>query len=238
MDQKIQVVQLVADPYPPYQYMEGGAVRGVDHDIIAAAFKEHGIDTSTRLLPWDNCIQLFRDGMADGIFQIARTPEREQEYIFSKPLRAAKTVFYKRLEDLISLDRNTGLLEQLKRYRVGVVKGYSYDPLIDGLGKPPRIETDSQEALLTDLIGAEFHLAIIDRGVAEYLARKMGMKDINKVEGYEIERRLYVAFQRNRDEIAERFNSGLDRVKEKGIYERIFEDYGLTQNWNMNQDID
>jgi len=228
MNTKIQVVQLVADPYPPYQYMEGGTVRGVDHDIIAAAFKEHGIDTRTRLLPWDDCIQVLRDGMADGVFQIVCTPKREREYIFSKPLRAAKTVFYKRAEDPISFDRNeVGVFEQLTKCRVGVMRGYSYNRLIDGLGESFRIEVDSHKALLTGLVGAEFDLAIIDRGVAEYLARKMGIEEINKVEGYHLTRKLHVAFQRNRDEIADRFNSGLDRVQEKGIYERIFESYGL-----------
>jgi ABC-type amino acid transport substrate-binding protein len=55
----------------------------------------------------------------------------------------------------------------------------------------------------------------------------MGIRDIGRAEGYEITRQLHVAFQRNRDHIADRFNSGLDRVKEKGIYDRIFERYEL-----------
>ena len=228
MEQKIEVVQLVADPYPPYQYMEGGSVRGVDHDIIAAAFREHGIDTSTHLLPWDDCVQRLRDDMAHGIFQIARTPEREKEYIFSKPLRAAETVFYRRTEDRITFRRDTGVLEQVKKYRIGVVKGYSYAPLINGLGEPFRIAMDSQEALLAGLREKEVDLAIIDRGVAEYLTHKMGIGDIDRAGGYEITRQLHVAFQRDRDEIADRFNSGLERVREKGIYDRIFESYGLT----------
>lgn len=63
MDQKIEAVQLVADPYPPYQYMEGGTVKGVDHDIIAAAFAEYGILTIARLLPWDDCIRLLVAGL-------------------------------------------------------------------------------------------------------------------------------------------------------------------------------
>ena len=237
MNRKIEVVQLVADSYPPYQYMDGDAVRGVDHDIIVAAFREHGVDTITRLLPWGRCIQLLKEGKAHGIFQIVRTPEREKEYIFSKPLRAAKTVFYRRKEDPITLRRDTGVWEQLRRFRVGVVKGYSYESPIDRLGEPFRVEMDSQTALLAGLTGGDFDLAIIDRGVAEYLANKMGIDGIDTVEGYEMTRQLHVAFQRSRNEIADRFDSGLDRVKEKGIYDRIFEYYGLTQNRNINRGI-
>ena len=228
MEQKIRTVQLVADPYPPYQYVESGGIRGVDHDIIAAAFREHGIDMMIRLLPWDECIQLLKEDKADGIFQIVRTPEREKAYIFSKPLRAAKTVIYKRLEDPVRFVKNIDFWEQLKKYRLGIVKGYSYNPLIDSLGEPSKMEVDSQEALLTGLTRGEFDLAVIDWGVAKYLANKMGIRDIERAEGYEITRELHVAFQRNRDEIADRFNSGLDAVKEKRIYDSIFESYGLA----------
>jgi polar amino acid transport system substrate-binding protein len=227
MDQKIQTVQLVADPFPPYQYVESGAIRGVDHDIIAAAFGEHGIDMMTRLLPWDECIQLLKKEKADGIFQIAPTPERVKAYIFSKPLRAARTVIYKRAKDQIRFTMNIDFSEQLKNYRLGVVKGYSYHPLIDSLGENSKMEVDSQEALLTGLRRGKFDLAVIDWGVARYLANNMGIRDIGRAEGYEITRQLHVAFQRNRDHIADRFNSGLDRVKEKGIYDRIFERYEL-----------
>ena len=228
MDQKIQTVQLVADPFPPYQYVESGAIRGVDHDIIAAAFGEYGIDIMTRLFPWDECIHLLKEEKADGIFQIAPTPEREKAYIFSKPLRAARTVMYKRVENPIRFDMNNDFSEQLKNYRLGVVKGYSYHPLIDSLGEHSKMEVDSQEALLTGLRRGKFDLAVIDWGVAQYLANNMGIRDIDRAEGYEITRQLHVAFQRNRNHIADRFNSGLDRVKEKGIYNRIFARYGLV----------
>ncbi|UCD71757.1 MAG: amino acid ABC transporter substrate-binding protein [Syntrophobacterales bacterium] len=228
MDQKIQTVRLVADPYPPYQYMEGGIIRGIDHDIIAASFEEHGIDMITRLFPWDECIKMLKEDKADGIFQIVRTPERERAYIFSKTLRNARTVICRRTEDTMSFVEDINFSEQLKKYRVGVVKGYSYNPLIDRLGEPSRMEVDSQEALLTGLRRGEFDLIVIDWGVAKYLANKMEIRGIDKLEGYEITRQLYVAFQRNRNHIADLFNSGLDRVKEKGIYDGIFERYGLT----------
>jgi polar amino acid transport system substrate-binding protein len=228
MDQKIEAVQLVADPYPPYQYIEGGTVKGVDHDIIAAAFAEHGIPTITRLLPWDDCIRLLAAGKAHGIFQIVRTPEREKRFIFSKPLRTERTVLCKRLGDPIRFVEDLDFSKKLKEYRLGVMKGYSYTPLIDSLGEPSKVEVDSQEALLTRLSEADFDLALIDWGVAKYLANRTGIRGIDKVEGYEIARQLHVAFHQDRDEIANRFNSGLDRVKEKGIYDGIFKRHGLN----------
>jgi len=40
----MKTVRLLADPYPPYQFLDGPAVRGVDHDLIAAAFGEVGLE--------------------------------------------------------------------------------------------------------------------------------------------------------------------------------------------------
>ena len=228
MDQETGTVQLVADPYPPYQYGEGGAIRGVDQEIIAATFKEHGMNIVTRLLPWDDCIQLLKEGKAHGIFQITLTYEREKAYIFSEPLRVAKTVFYKRAENRLSFAKSVDIQGQLKKYRVGVARGYSYSPLIDGLGESSRIEADSQEMLLTGLSRGDFDLIIMDCGVAEYMTQKWAIGNIEKVSGYESTRQLHVAFHPSRKEIADRFNSGLVKVKEKGIFDRIFECYGLT----------
>jgi polar amino acid transport system substrate-binding protein len=228
MGQETGTVQLVADPYPPYQYGEGEDIRGVDQDIIVAAFKEHGMNIVTRLLPWDDCLQFLKEGKAHGIFQITLTCEREKAYIFSKPLRVAKTVFYKRAEKPLSFVESVDILGQLKKYRVGVVRGYSYSPLIDGLGVPSRIEADSQETLLTGLSRGDFDLIVMDWGVAEYMTQKWAIGNIEKVSGYESTRQLHVAFHPSRQEIADRFNSGLDRVKEKGLFDRVFERYGLT----------
>ena len=228
MDQETGTVQLVADPYPPYQYGEGGAIRGVDQEIIAAAFKEHGMNIVTRLLPWEDCLQFLKEGKAHGLFQITPTGEREKAYIFSKPLRVAKTVFYRKAENPLSFGEGVDISGQLKKHRVGVVRGYSYSPLIDGLGESSRREADSQETLLTGLLRGDFDLIVMDWGVAEYMTQKWAIGNIEKVSGYESTRQLHVAFHPSRQEIADRFNSGLDKVKEKGIFDRIFECYGLT----------
>ena len=73
-------VQLVADPYPPYQFSENETICGVDHDVIVAAFREVGLETMTTLLPWNECLSRVRGGEADGIFQIQRSPERDEIY--------------------------------------------------------------------------------------------------------------------------------------------------------------
>ena len=228
MNQKSQTVKLVADPYPPYQYKENDTVKGIDQDIIASAFKEYKIETKTRLFPWEVCAEHMEMKKADGIFQITSTPEREKAFLFSKPFRTAKSVFFRNAKTSIRFNKDDEILTQLKRYKLGVLKGYSYDPIIDGLREPVRTEVRSQEILLGDLLRGNFDLAIMDTGVAAYLIEKMHMDGIERVEGYEITRKLHVAFQKNLYALVNLFNAGIDKVKRKGLYNEIFKDYGLN----------
>ena len=227
MNQRIETVKLVADPYPPYQYKENNTVKGIDHDIITAAFEEHEIKTKTQLFPWEVCIEHMEMKKVDGIFQITITPEREKAFLFSKPLRIAKTVLFRNTKTPVRFNKDVEILCQLKRYKLGVLAGYSYDPMIDSLREPVRTEVKSQEMLLEDLLRGEFDLAIMDLGVAAYLMEKMDMDGIERVEGYEITRQLHVAFQKNLCELVNLFNAGLDKVREKGLYNKIFKNYGL-----------
>ena len=114
-------VNLVADPYPPYQFEEVGIVRGIDHDIIFEAFKTHHIKTETRLLSWEECMRQMDNKKADGIFQITRTPEREKKFLFSDILRSAKAVFFKREGNPIEYDQDIDIVQQLKGLKIGIL---------------------------------------------------------------------------------------------------------------------
>lgn len=85
---------MVADPYPPYQYLEGGRVRGCDHEIITESFAARDISIYTKLHSWSACLRSLDLGEAVGIFQITKAPEREHIYLFSQTLRIAKTVLF------------------------------------------------------------------------------------------------------------------------------------------------
>ena len=227
MNKPQPTINLVADPYPPYQYMENGVIKGIDHDIINAAFKEHRIEIRVQLFPWDECVSSINQKRADGIFQIVRTPEREKDFVFSDPLRTAKTVFLRKLRSNIEIRNEKKLAEQLIGYKVGALSGYSYNPEVDSLEEPIKKDFQDQGTMMRELSDGRLDLVIMDLGVAYYLMDKMDIKDIERVPGYEKRRQLYVAFQRDLTELRNLFNSGLDRVKKKGIYNTIFHTYGI-----------
>ncbi|MBS7644759.1 MAG: transporter substrate-binding domain-containing protein [Candidatus Bathyarchaeia archaeon] len=219
---------IVADPYPPYQYLDKGRVVGLDHDIVVNAFKIVGVDVKIELHPWDKCIEMLDNGVADAIFQMVKTPEREKKYLFSDPIRKASTVLYKSKVSNFRLHPGSKIEDRLKGFRLGLVKGYSYGPLIDGLKGVIRIEVKDQEELLKGLMERSFDLALIDRGVSIYLMDELGFKEgLEEVEGFAIIRELYLALRKDEEPLLNLFNEGLKRIKLDGLYERIFRHYGV-----------
>lgn len=220
-------ITLVADPYPPYQYEEGGTVKGVDYEVIASAFQAAGYDVQVRLLPWAECLRQLDAGGADGIFQITCTSEREERYVFSHLLRTAETDFFARSNLAIQLRETVDLREQLESFVLGVLAGYSYDPVIDSLDPTMKAEVGCQEDLLLGLKEKRFDLAVMDSGVAVFLADRLGISGIKRVEGFAVTRELFVAFQPARTDLVVSFNEGLKTLKQRGALQRIAERYGL-----------
>lgn len=223
-------VTLVADPYPPYQYEEGGAIKGIDADLIAFAFQAIGYDVQVGLLPWEECLRQLDAGKADGIFQITCTPEREERYVFSDLLRTAETAFFARSNQAIQLSKTVDLREQLESLTLGVLSGYSYDPAIDSLDPTTKMEVDDQEDLLLGLKEKRFDLAVMDVGVATFLADKLGISGIKRVEGFAVTRKLHVALRPERRDLVRPFNAQLEKLKEQGTFERIMARYGLRSS--------
>ncbi len=219
-------VTLVADPYPPYQYEEDGIVKGIDYDVIASAFQAVGYDVQVRLLPWEECLQQLDAGGADGIFQITCTPEREERYVFSDLLRTAETAFFALSNQTMQLSETVDLRKQLQSYTLGVLSGYSYDPAIDALDPSIKTEVDDQEDLLLGLKERRFDLAVIDVGVAAFLAGKLGISAIERVEGFTLTRELHVAFRPACQGLVSPFNEGLKTLKQQGASHDIVKRHG------------
>ena len=226
MDKQICKVRLAADPYPPYQYEEKGEVRGIDQEIIAAAFEVHAIATETLLSPWTDCLARLEQGKADGVFQILRAPDREQLFLFSDRLRTEQTLLL-RMSGRPGEPGGKDGRDLFPGQRLGVVRGYDYGPAIDRLQGAGQVECKGQKELIEALAGGLVDLILMDTGVAAYLSRELGIRGAEPLPGFEIRRSLHVAFRRDCAEIVELFNSGLAAVRKEGVYGRILDSYGL-----------
>ena len=224
----MSTVRLVADPYPPYQYEEDGTTKGMDFELIATAFAASGMEATIQLLPWEACLAAMAAQEADAIFQITRTPQREEQYTFLAPFRTARTLLFKQGSTPLELASLTDLVQLTKTHPIGTVKGFSYNALVDALVPEAKIETDSQEELFQELADGRFDIALADSGVAAFLLEKMGFDGIEPVEGIEIGRELHLAAQKDLPGVVEAFDAGLRELRRDGRYAQIVDRYTLS----------
>ncbi len=226
----MNIVRLVADPYPPYQYEEGGTTKGLDYELIATAFAAGGVEATIQLLPWEACMAAMAAQDADAIFQITRTPQREEKYVFSAPFRTARTLLFKQRSTPLELSNFAELEQVAMTHPIGTVKGFSYDPLVEALAPEAKIETDSQEELFQDLADKRFVLALADSGVAAYLLEKMSLDDIRPLESFGIERDLHLAAQKELPGVVQAFDAGLHELRREGSYAQIIDRRAVSLN--------
>jgi polar amino acid transport system substrate-binding protein len=222
-----RLITLVADPFPPYQYMQGGAISGLDYELIQQAYRSQGFEIAVSLHPWDECVRRMDEASADGAFQVAKTPERERRFLFSDLLRTARTVFYCHASNPVAL-RREDLGPQLRGLTTAVVSGYSYGARFDELPGIRKLAVSSNEESLLALAARRADLAIIDEGVGAYLLATLRLRDtLQRVPGVEIERPLFVAFHPTRADCCDAFNCGQTAIRQRGVYDALMAKYGL-----------
>lgn len=167
---------LVTEPYPPYEFQENGKSVGMDVELIELAAKKVGITLRIEFIPWARCIEMMKQGSADGIFSLLHNNEREAFiYYPPTPLYVARSVLFARKNYSNKIEK----MEDLKGKQVGVVYGNSYGEVFDRADYIKKESVADHETLMKKLIGRREELILTTEEVGYYLSRKLGGKDIH-----------------------------------------------------------
>jgi ABC-type amino acid transport substrate-binding protein len=92
--EKIVVVDDKA--YPPFAFLSpDGTPRGITIDIWNLWSQKTGIVVEFRLMDWDEALNAVREGRADAVGGLFKTPEREADFDFPVPIHEISTaIFY------------------------------------------------------------------------------------------------------------------------------------------------
>ena len=115
-------IRFAPDPaFPPFEFVDGnGNAAGITPDLLALLSQRLGIPiTTARFATWAEVLAGVRDGRADALGTLTRTPEREEFLLFSRPYLSVPTVLFVRRDD-----RTIRSLADCRGRRVGVVEGY------------------------------------------------------------------------------------------------------------------
>jgi polar amino acid transport system substrate-binding protein len=80
------VLRVVTELSPPHQTMKEGKVDGVSTQIVRATLQQAGLDSRIEVYPWARAFYIASSTPNVLIYNMARTPEREQEFHWIGPV--------------------------------------------------------------------------------------------------------------------------------------------------------
>jgi len=227
-----QTVLLAADNWQPYQgenLPNGGPIS----EIIVEAFKRVGYNLRIEFMPWASVLEKVKKGKYDGGFSAAYEKQRAGDFFFSNPVAESPGFrFYTRKDTTIACNK----LEDLKGYRIGVVRGYIYGPKFDEMPGLKKIAGNSEETNLINLVNGNLDVVIMDQLHAQYLLNKMPEKKEkisqlpllpNQKGARDI---LYLIISKAAAASAQvkiDFNHGLKLIINDGTFDMILKKYGV-----------
>lgn len=123
-----QEITFVYENYPPYEFPTDSGPDGITASRIKEVCKRLGYRPRFVFAPWARALKLVKTGKVDGIFSIRKNKDREAflSYTSSLVAKAEDRIFS--LKGRLPPIQN---LEDLKKFSIGVVKGYSYGNQFD-----------------------------------------------------------------------------------------------------------
>ncbi|MBF0206812.1 MAG: transporter substrate-binding domain-containing protein [Oligoflexia bacterium] len=113
------VVEIYTEEYPPYSYTENGKPAGLATEVVVAVFKEAGLVSNIRFMPWARAYSATLKNKDTFIYSIARTVEREDLFVWVDEIISWDMYVYKHRD---KKNINLTKLDDAKKYKIGVVR--------------------------------------------------------------------------------------------------------------------
>lgn len=208
--------------FPPYEYVEGDQVVGIDADIAAAICAELGYDLEILDIEFDAIIPAVVSGKADfGMAGMTVTEERLQNAAFSLSYATGiQSIIVKEGSAITSYE---DLAAAGATYTIGVQLSTTGDIYAsDEFGDRVKQFNNGNEAVMA-LVAGKIDCVIIDNEPAKaYVAANEGLTILDAT--YAVED--YAAcFKKDNTELVEKFNAALQKLIDDGTVAEIIAKY-------------
>jgi len=208
--------------FPPFTFVENGALKGIYVDIVKAAMKETGIEYKISTYPWARVVRVTDDGEVDFSFPWVGKPERFKKYLMVGPIHEGRNVFVVKKSSSIKYET----LNDISGLTVGTVRGYSYGSgLFDNATNFKKDDAAKDNInILKKLTGGRVDLIIGDENVLTAEAKKLGILGEIKFLPNSVANVLrYATFPKQHKKQADTFKAGLDKIIANGVHQKILD---------------
>lgn len=209
--------------FPPFEYAnDSNKYVGIDIDLMNAIAKEEGFKVDLKPIGFNAALQSVSAGQVDGMIAgMTITDERKQKFDFSKPYYSSGIVM------AVKPDSSIKSLKQLRGKKVAIKTGTSGADYANSIKDKYGFKTvtfDDSDNMYNDVKNGNSVACFEDSAVLEYgISTGLGLKIVTKPAnsgnfGFAVKKGTH-------QELMNKFNDGLDKLKKNGKYQKIIEKY-------------
>lgn len=222
---KITLTTLDWEPYIGKKLNGNGYVA----EVAKEAFKRSGYELEIKFYPWARTKFLAVKGDVDGYFPEYYDEKLKEHSLISEPFQGGPIGFFKRIKN----DINYTKLTDLKKYKIGVVRGYVNEKEFDNAKYLKKDEVKDDLTNIKKLLGKRIDLFVADKFVGLYLLKQNFPDKIDKITFIEpplANNDLFICISKktkNYQEKMKAFNDGLKAIKKDGTFAKILKKHGF-----------
>ncbi|SLM62966.1 MULTISPECIES: arginine ABC transporter substrate-binding protein [Dickeya] len=208
--------------YPPFESVDAGnQIVGFDIDLANALCKQIQANCTFSNQAFDSLIPGLKFRRYDAVIAgMDITPERQQQVSFTQP-------YYENSALFIAPKGQVADVAALKGKRVGVQNGTTHQKfLLDKHSDITVVPYDSYQNAVLDLKNGRLDAVFGDTAVVnEWLKQNPNLASVgNKVTDKDyFGIGLGIAVRQNNDELVKKFNEALNKIKQDGTYQTIYQ---------------
>ena len=210
--------------YPPIEFSENGAAKGLYVDIVNALSKASGREMTVTLLEWEKAQQMVQRADADAAGLLAITEERKSIYDFTDTVMELEySLFVRADQTLISS------LEDLQGKSVGVIAGGFPLQLLEKSGLVHLVVVADHEDGLRQLEKGTIQAFAGDKWVISYHLQQEQIGNIRAIAPPFATKAAAIAVRKGNLQLVQELNHALAQIKRQGILKELREKWSGQQ---------
>ncbi len=212
--------------------------QGYVHELVSEAFSEIGHEVQFKYFPLARAFQETKEGKADGMVPFFFDKNLLKDFVFSDPFPGGNLVILKKKTRKITISGDPKknlykILNSLKNYRIGIVRGSIIAPEFDNVKFFKKYLLDKDIQSIDMLAAGRVDLIIIDKfSAADLLTKERPhlIGDFEFVRPELLSNSFYLAFSKKSkrsEEFKAKFNLGLKELQGSGKFAAIQSRHGL-----------
>ena len=225
-----EIITIATLEYAPWTGKNLKSNGFVNH-VITEAFQRKGYTVRYTYLPWQRGITETKDGKYAALSYVYWSKDREKEFYLSDTISEEKIVFFHLKSNPI---KDWETLDDLKNYKFGATRGYTYTKEFWDAAKSKRLMVDVTNSDLQNfkkLLAGRIDIfpsglvngySILQKEFEESTSNLLSFhpKPLSKTTGH----LAFTRSRKNSENLLRIFNQGLAELKKEGLYNKFMDD--------------